>query len=54
MNIDFISSQLSKHTKPNCSGVAVKPGLWTLDWTGLDWTGLDRDFDDHFLLTCNS
>ena len=19
--------------------VAVKPGLWTLDWTGLDWTG---------------
>ena len=38
-----------KSTKLTSKWVAVQPGLWTLDWTGLDWTGLDRKFDDHFL-----
>ena len=28
----------SASSDPRRAGVTVKPGLWTLDWTGLDWT----------------
>ena len=38
-NVTYRYYQIS--TKEHAEGVAVKPGLWTLDWTGLDWTGLD-------------
>ena len=39
--IKILSGQISNFD-PFC-GVNVKPGLWTVDWTGLDWT------DDHYL-----
>ena len=40
------------YVTPFCR-VAVKPGLWTLDWTGLDWTGSLTTIS-YSLHTCNA